>query len=99
MQNIVDPTKRKHIIQMNSQAPKLKAKIKIHKPDAPIRPVINSIYAPTHKLAKSIHQKLHDLLNLKYEYNIINTIHLMDNIKKLKLKPDQKILTLCGPAI
>jgi hypothetical protein len=54
--NIVDPTKRKHIIQMNPQVPKLKAKIKIHKPEASIRPVINSIYAPTHKIAKYIHQ-------------------------------------------
>jgi hypothetical protein len=79
---------------MNPQAPKLKAKIKIHKPDAPIRPVINSIYAPTHKLAKYIHQKLHDLINLKYEYNIINTRHFADNIEKLKLKPDHKILTM-----
>jgi thermostable 8-oxoguanine DNA glycosylase len=91
--NRVDPTKRKYIIQMNPQAPKLKAKIKIHKPDTPIRPVINSIYAPTHKLAKYVHQKLHDLLNLKYEY-IINTRHLADNIKKLKLKPDHKTLTM-----
>jgi hypothetical protein len=77
---------------MNPQAPKLKAKFKIHKPEAPIWPIINSIYAPTHKIAKYIHQKLHDLLKLKYEYNIINTIHFTENIKKLKLKPDHKIL-------
>jgi hypothetical protein len=79
---------------MNPQAPKLKAKIKIHKPEATIRPVINSIYAPTNKIAKYIHQKLHDLLNLKYEYNIINTIHFEENIKKWKLKRDHKILTM-----
>jgi hypothetical protein len=41
--NITDPTKRKCVIQMNSQAPNLEAKIKIHKPRAPIRLVINSI--------------------------------------------------------
>jgi hypothetical protein len=52
--NIIDPAKRKDIIQMNPQAPKLKAKIKIHKPSAPIRPVIHNIYAPTHKVAKHI---------------------------------------------
>jgi hypothetical protein len=43
---------------MNPQAPKLKAKIKIHKQSAPIRPVINNIYAPTHKVAKHVYQKL-----------------------------------------
>jgi hypothetical protein len=42
--NIVHPIKRKHVIQMNPQTPKLKAKIKIHKPEAPIRPVINNTH-------------------------------------------------------
>jgi hypothetical protein len=44
-ETIIDPAKRTYIIQMNPQAPKLKAKIKIHKPSAPIRPVIN-IHTP-----------------------------------------------------
>jgi hypothetical protein len=92
--NIVHPIKRKHVIQMNPQAPKLKAKIKIHKPEAPIRPVINNTYAPTHKIAKYIHRKLNDLLNLKHEYNVTNTTHFVENIRKLKLNPDHKILTM-----
>jgi hypothetical protein len=62
---IIDPAKRKYLIQMNPQAPKLKAKIKIHKPSAPIRPVINNIYAPAHKVAKHIYQKVKDAINLK----------------------------------
>ena len=48
--NIIDPIKIKQVHQMNPQAPKLKAKIKIHKPEAPIRPVINNTNAPTNKL-------------------------------------------------
>jgi hypothetical protein len=35
--NLKEPTKRIYIIQMNTQAPKLKAKIKIHKSPAPRR--------------------------------------------------------------
>jgi hypothetical protein len=79
---------------MNPQAPKLKAKIKIHKPSAPIWPVINNIYVPTHKVAKHIYQKVKDSINLKYQYNIINTMQFAENLSKLKLKPEHKLLTM-----
>jgi hypothetical protein len=75
---------------MNPQAPRLKAKIKLHKPSAPI----NSIYAPTHKIAKHIYQRFKDLINLKDEYNITNTTQFEDNISKLKLNPEHKLLTM-----
>jgi hypothetical protein len=74
---------------MSPQAPKLNAKIKIHKLGAPIRPVISSIYAPTHKLAMYMHQKLNDYL--KY---IINTTQFAENLSKLKLNLDHKLLTM-----
>jgi hypothetical protein len=77
---------------MNPQAAKLNAKIKIHKPEAPIRPVINNTNAPTHKLAKYIHQKLNDYIKLKHEYNIINTLQFTENIRKLN--PDHRLLTM-----
>jgi hypothetical protein len=82
---VVHSTKRQYVLQMNPQAPKLKAKIKIHKPEAPIRLVINNIFAPTHKIAKYIHQKLNNFLKLKHEYNIINTTKFAENLSKLKL--------------
>jgi hypothetical protein len=41
--NVGDPTKRKLVLQMNPQALKLKAEIKICKPEAQIRPVVNNI--------------------------------------------------------
>jgi hypothetical protein len=66
---LIDPNRKKFITQMNPTAPTLKAKIKIHKPDAPIRPVINNTNAPSHKLATHIHHKLKELLALKYEFN------------------------------
>jgi hypothetical protein len=65
----------------------------IHEPEAPIRPVINNTYAPTHKISKYIHGKLCDLLNLKHEY-VINTTQFTENIRKLKFNPDHKILTM-----
>jgi 23S rRNA U2552 (ribose-2'-O)-methylase RlmE/FtsJ len=91
---IINPAKRKYLIQMNPQAPKLKAKIKIHKPSAPIRPVINDIYAPTHKVTKHIYRKVKDAINLKYEYNIKNTGQFAENLCKLELSPEYKLLTM-----
>jgi hypothetical protein len=92
--HIIDPIKRKYLIQMNPQEPNLKAKIKIHKPTTPIKLVINNTYAPTHKVAQYIHYKLKELVQLKYEYNIINTIQFADSLTKLKLNPDHKLLTV-----
>jgi hypothetical protein len=91
---IIDPAKRKYIIQLNPQAPRLKAKIKIHKPSAPIRQAVSSIYAPTHKIAKHIHQRYKYLINLKCEYNIINRTQFAENIRKLKLNPEDKLMTM-----
>jgi hypothetical protein len=79
---------------MNPQALNLKAKIKIHKSTTPIRPVINNIYAPTHKIAQHIHHKLKDLVKLRYEHNITNTIQFAENVTKLKLNSEHKLLTM-----
>jgi hypothetical protein len=92
--NIIDTTKRKYLIQMNPRKPKRRAKIKIHKSLAPIRPVINNIHAPLHKVAKHIYQKVKVSINLKYEYNITNTAQFAENISKLKLNPEHKLLTM-----
>jgi hypothetical protein len=51
---------------------------------APIRPVVSSIYAPAHKAAKYTHQKLNNLLGLKYKYNIINMAQFTENKSKLQ---------------
>jgi hypothetical protein len=77
---------------MNPQAPRLKVKIKIHKPLAPVRLVING--ASTHKIAKHIHQRFKYLINLKYEYNIINIMQFVENICKLKLNPEHKLMMM-----
>jgi hypothetical protein len=40
--------KKTLMLQMNPAAPTLGARVKIHKPQAPIRPVINNITAPSY---------------------------------------------------
>jgi hypothetical protein len=92
--HIIDPNKRKYITQMHPQAPNLKLKIKIRKPATPIRPVLNIIHAPTHKLAQHIHHKLKDLINLKYEFNFTNTTQFAEGFTNLKLILNHKLLTM-----
>jgi flagellar biosynthesis component FlhA len=92
--SVIKSGKRKYVTQMNPQAPKLKAKIKMHKAEAPIRPVLSSTYAPTHKIARYINQSIKESLNLKYEYNIRNTMQFAESISKMKLGPEHKLLTM-----
>jgi len=42
-----------HISQKNSTPPILKAQLKLHKPNIPIRPVVNNGTAPIYKIAKN----------------------------------------------
>jgi hypothetical protein len=49
---------------------------------------------PTHKVAKHTYQKVKDSINLKYEYNIINTTQFAENLSKLKLNHEHSLLTM-----
>lgn len=73
---------------MNPQAPRLKAKIKMHKPLAPISGT------PTYKIAKHIPQGCKDLINLKFESNIMNTMQFVENIFELRPIPEHKLMTM-----
>ena len=74
----------RHLIQKKPQQPSLKAQIKIHKPNNPIRPV-NNRNAPSYKIAKFLVHKLHEHLNLKYQYNVKDSISLANDLTKLKI--------------
>jgi hypothetical protein len=52
--------------------PKLNARIKIHKPDNPVRPAINNKNAPTYKIAKKLNNILKQQLQLENQYNTQN---------------------------
>jgi hypothetical protein len=85
---------KKHMLQMNPTAPILSTKIKIYKPLAPIRPVINNINVPSHKLATHIHKRLKELLNLKYEFNYTNSVTFAEDIMKIHMKANHELITL-----
>jgi hypothetical protein len=91
---LFNPSKKKRILQMNPTAPTLRTKVKIHKPQTPIRPVINNINAPSYKLATHTHQILKELLKLKYEFNCTNSITFAEDITKIHVEANHKFLTL-----
>jgi hypothetical protein len=82
-----------HALQMNAKAPTLKTKIKMHKPMAPIRPLINSINAPSYKLAKHIQHKLKEFVALKYEFKSITSTTFAD-VSEFHLNTEHRFLTL-----
>jgi hypothetical protein len=84
--NLIIPTRQvRHLIQKKPLPPSLNALIKIHKPDNPIRPVVNNTNAPTYKIAKLLVNKLHEHLNLKYHYNVKDSVSLANDLTKLKI--------------
>jgi hypothetical protein len=74
-------------------APRLQAKIKTHKDHYPIRPVVNSINAPSHNTAKLLKRKLTELLQLAITYNIPNSIQLAKYVVELKTDTYHKRVT------
>jgi hypothetical protein len=72
-------TKWKHV-NMNPSAPTMKGLIKIHKPDQPIKSVVNWQRAPAYKLAGLFTQKIRQLAPLPNVYNV-------ELISKLKDTP------------
>jgi hypothetical protein len=76
---------------MNPTAPSIHATIKLHKPNTPIRPIINWKNAPAYEIAKKLSKALHNYLNLPYTYNVCNSNHLMTEIKTIELNNDTRI--------
>jgi hypothetical protein len=67
------------------------ATVKFHKPDIPIRPIINWRKAPGYKLAKYLTKLLHNRLDLLYAYNVCNSAHLMTDLNTIQLNSNTRI--------
>ena len=81
------------LTQNKPRAPHLKAQIKLHKPGTPIRPVVNNINAPAHKLAKFLTKTFKEHITLPYQYNTINSITLAQELKQFKLITNHRLVT------
>jgi hypothetical protein len=78
---------------MKPTAPLLNASIKIHKPEKPIRPVINNNPAPSYKLAKFINRKLTQMLALPHTFTVKNSLELALELTKFPINETHKPVT------
>jgi hypothetical protein len=79
---------------MNPSAPSLKRLIKIHKPDQPIRPVVNWRNAPAYQLSRLFNKKINQLSPLPHAFNIKNTQDLTRNLQDTPLLPHHTLASL-----
>jgi hypothetical protein len=90
---LIDKKQIKFLMQKNPLPPTLKAQIKLHKPGHPIRPVINNIKAPSYKIAKHLTNILNRHLHLENQYNVKDSITLAENLTKITINENHKIVT------
>jgi len=67
-------------INLNPATPNIRGLIKIHKYEAPIRPIVNWKTAPAYKLAKLLTKILQTYIPLPYSFNVKNTVQLIDDL-------------------
>jgi hypothetical protein len=76
---------------MNPMAPSLHATIKLHKPNTPIKPIVNWKNAPAYEIAEQLTNTLHNYLYLPYTYNACNSKHLMTELKTIELNSVMRV--------
>jgi len=81
-------------INMNPSAPIIKGLIKIHKPEYPIRPVVNWRNAPAYKIAGSFTHEIKRLVPLPNTHNISNTLDLIYKLKDTPIIPRYGLASL-----
>jgi hypothetical protein len=91
---LIEKQKHRFLLNIKPITPQLKVCIKTHKSNHPIRPVINNIQAPTYKTAKFMNRKLQQLISLPYEYNVENSKQVAEEITKLQINENMRIITL-----
>lgn len=74
-------------------APKLQVRIKTHKDQHSIRPVLNNINAPSYRTAKLLKRKLTEILQPRNMYNTPNSTQLAYDITTLKLNANHRCFT------
>ena len=73
-------------------SPKFYGLPKIHKPGIPLRPIISSIGTVTYNTAKELARILKPLVGLS-KHHIHNTIDFVQQIKEVKLKQDESMVS------
>ena len=76
-------------VSMNPVPPKLKGLVKLHKETRPMRPLVNCIQSPCYKIAI-----LKENYQFETRHNIRNILKLIEALNKLKIKSNNKLISL-----
>jgi len=82
------------IHQFKPSPPTIKGLIKIHKPEQPIRPIVNWRHAPAYKLARLFKDKIYQLAPLPKTFNLKNTKELIQKLEGTPWAPHYKLASL-----
>jgi hypothetical protein len=90
---IIGKRQTKHLTQKKPSQPALKARLKLHKADIPIRPVINNRSAPSYKLTKHLTKILNQYITLNNHYKVTNSTNLAHDLTNLKIHENHTMIT------
>lgn len=79
-----------HLTEMNPRPPRLYGLLKIHKDNAPIRPLVSHIGCPAHKLAKKLCEIIVNLTGFESKFRIKNSLELSKQLIHLDIKTGYK---------
>lgn len=92
--HIIHKTKIKTLMLHKPTAPRLQVRIKTHKDQYPVRPVVSNINTPTYRTATFFNRKILELIQLPNTYNVHNSIQVANNLIKFKFNECHKCITL-----
>lgn len=91
---IMNANDKRKVINSNPKAPNMRALPKIHKPNVPIRPVVNYRGAPAYKLACFLQRYLKDNIDLPNNKSVINSQDVVNRLKHVVVNHEDRFLSL-----
>jgi len=91
---VIHPNKRKFLYNAKAKPPVFKPLIKTHKTDKPVRPVINSINAPSYNLSKFLCNLIKSRIDLESKHTCKNSRDFIDSIKGIKIDTNNTLITV-----
>lgn len=90
---ILSNNEKFRLLNMNPRIPTLKSLPKIHKPNTPIRPIVNSRNAPTYHTAKFLHKHLSQHYTFINNRSVKNTKDIIKNLADIHLDANSKLVS------
>jgi len=81
-------------VNLNPSVPTIKGLIKLHKPDQPIRPIVNWRNATAYKLSQLLATKIRPFASLPYTFSVKNSTELIQELKQTPITPTSMFASL-----